>query len=101
MPVCHYLDLTTAHVTEREWEAIAANWPALDDSGPRVIKHDYGAWVNVRDFDEDGDQHDEAILREHYPNFMRCHDRARELDCAWINFDQDAPHEPDLPIHEW
>jgi hypothetical protein len=100
MSVYKYLDLSTGHVPLAEWEAICARFPALDDAGPRVIKHDYGAWVNVRDFDNDGDQEAEAELREHYPSFMACHDRARELDCTWINFDQDGDS-VDLPTFDW
>jgi hypothetical protein len=101
MPVYQYLDLTTAHVTEQEWEAIATNWPALDDSGPRVIKHDYGAWVNVQEEFAVGESEEAAVFAMRYPNVHRVLVHAHHAGCNWINFDQDASHEPDLPIHDW
>lgn len=95
MPVYKYLDLSTAHVTEEESVAIDQNFPALEDQGPRVIRHDYGWWVNAPL------GIDLTTFAEHYPNVLACINRARELDCYWINFDQDADTEPGLPVFEW
>ena len=102
MPVYQYLDLSTAHVTHDEWQAITDGLIDLED-GPRVIKHDYGAWVNVPDVDPAGplSADDQLDLAVQYPNLDRCLTRAREQGCNWMNFDQDAAEEPDLPRFEW
>lgn len=98
MPVFRYLDLSTAHLTEAEMCAVEADFPALDDAGPRVIVHEYGAWVNVASDPEAVEPPDFA---EHYPNVIACLRRARELDCEWINFDRDAQADEALPTYNW
>lgn len=98
MPVYRYLDLSTAHLTEAEMFALTANFPALDDAGPRVIVHDYGAWLNVPAADDPAAEDD---LAEHYPNVARCLEHARAAECSWINFDGDAEQEADLPTYDW
>lgn len=95
MPVFKYLDLSTAHVTEPEMEAINERLAAIDEATPRVIPHDYGAWVNVMEGE------DEPALIERYPNLAACLDKARERDCKWINFDQDADTHDGLPTFDW
>jgi hypothetical protein len=102
MPVYKYLDLSTAHVTEAEMDAINARFGDVDDETPRVIPHDYGAWVNVPEqqiVDEDSEFY--AALAERYPNVAACLERARALECLWINFDQDASTHDGLPTYDW
>lgn len=103
-PVYSFLDLSTGHVTHDEWEAVCRAWPALDDAyGPRVIKHEYGAWVNVPGIEPAGALTPEEAeeFTGHYPNVGACLTRARELGCTWINFDQDAEQDEALPTFEW
>jgi hypothetical protein len=99
MPVYRYLDLSTAHLTEPEMEAVNARFADVDESTPRVIPHEYGAWVNVPDLRSMPDG-DDAIVAN-YPNVAAVIKRARALDCEWVNFDQDASHDDVLPTYEW
>lgn len=101
MAVYSYLDISTAHLTEAEMLAIRDNLPALEDVGPRVIVHEYGAWVNVPSDSLTMDETDEAAFTESYPNLRACLERARELGCLWVNFDQDAEQDPALATYEW
>jgi hypothetical protein len=102
MPVYRYLDLSTAHLTEREANELSLAYSFGDlDHSPRVIPHDYGAWVNVPDLDGAWDEQDTAALEKSRPNFAACIARARKLGCNWINFDADAEQDSDLPTFEW
>lgn len=97
-PVFQYLDLSTGHLTEAEMNVVNARFAGDDDDTPRVIAHEYGAWVNVQQV---GTTYDEATFAANYPNIAACINRARELDCNWINFDQDAGYDGALPTYEW
>jgi hypothetical protein len=35
------------------------------------------------------------------PNLAACIAKAREYDCAWINFDRDAETDATLSTYEW
>lgn len=98
MTVYSYLDLSTAHLTEGEMDAVAHNLPDRDDTGPRIIRHEYGAWVNVPSGWDDAEK---AELARLYPNLAACIEHARSLGCLWINFDQDGDTIADLPAFEW
>lgn len=107
MPVYRYLDFSTAHLTEREADELCGSGPTgvyvmgdLDHS-PRVVTHEYGAWVHVPALDGAWGEEDQDALEKSRPNLAACLDRARELDCNWINFDQDAERDPDLPTFDW
>jgi hypothetical protein len=54
--------------------------------------------VNVQQV---GTTYDEDTFAANYPNVAACINRARELDCNWINFDQDAGNDGALPTYEW
>lgn len=105
MPVYRYLDLSTAHLTEREMNELSSPFSFGDlDNSPRVIVHEYGAWVNVPHHVEDGGswtEEDTESLRTSRPNLLACIARAHDLDCSWINFDADAAIETDLPTFDW
>lgn len=98
MPVYRYFDISTACLTEREMHAVNGRLAELEHNSPRVIVHEYGAWVHVPP-----DQTAEAAaeLAATYPNLDACIARAREFDCLWINFDADADHDAALPTYEW
>lgn len=98
-PVYRYLDLCTAHLTEAEMEAVNRRLADFEEPTPRVIPHEYGAWVNVLINPELALIN--AELRERCPNLVVCIDRARELDCLWINFDQDASLHDGLRAFDW
>lgn len=100
MPIYKYLDLSTGHLSEYEMEAVMANLADLPEAGPRVIPHDYGAWVNVEEPTEDSEERD-AMIAGRYPSLWKCFQFARAFDCNWINFDQDAEFEEGLPTHDW
>jgi hypothetical protein len=102
MPVYKYLDLSTGHLTRNEGVELSSAYPYGDlDHSPRVIVHDYGAWVNVPDLDGSWDAEDQEALRSSRPNLADVIDHARELGCTWINFDRDAEPEEGLPVHDW
>lgn len=106
MPVLRYLDLSTSHLTEAECDELGGVYIMGDlDQSPRVVSHDYGAWVNVPDVDSapewaPGGKAEEA-LKASRPNLAACIVRARELDCTWINFDQAANNDETLPTLDW
>jgi hypothetical protein len=110
MPVCHYLDLSTAHLTQPEADELCGLGPTgqyvMDDleHSPRVVAHEYGAWVNVPTLLGQGgswSEEDTEALESSRPNLAACITRARALDCTWINFDQDAERDPELPTFDW
>lgn len=102
MPVYRYLDLSTSHLDQREALELTSSYPYGDlDHHPRVIAHEYGAWVNVPDLDGSWDADDTAALERTRPNLAACIAKARSLDCAWINFDADASTDDTLPTFEW
>jgi hypothetical protein len=98
-PVFKFLDLTTSHVTEAEMNALSAGFSDFDEPHPRVVAHEYGAWLNVWEIDSWVEE--EKVFAEAYPNIGACLRRARELGCVWINFDQDGHFETDLRRYEW
>jgi hypothetical protein len=91
MPVHRYLDLSTSHLTRIENR----------DGLPRVIPHEYGAWVHASTITEDSDLEDHTALAKTRPNLAACIAKAREYDCYWINFDADAEQDDSLPTFEW
>lgn len=102
MPVLRYLDLSTAHLTQREADELSSAFSFGDlDHSPRVIPHEYGAWVHVPALDEATDLEDHAALARTRPNLAACIAKAREYDCTWINFDRDADEDATLPTYEW
>jgi hypothetical protein len=102
MSVHRYLDLSTSHLTEAEMVELSSAYSFGDlDSSPRVIPHEYGAWVNVPAIDEDTDLKAHAALAVDRPNLAACIAKARELECNWINFDADAEKDAALPTFEW
>lgn len=106
MPIYRYLDLSTGHLSEEEANEVCgghcAPFPFGDlEHSPRVIGHEYGAWVHVPEIAEQTDEEDTAALEKSRPNLAACLARARALDCNWINFDQDAGRDPELPTFDW
>jgi hypothetical protein len=90
-----YLDLTTAHLPEEEMQQIAT-------APPRVIPHEYGAWVNVQH--DDTDEVDEQFTEDGtFPVLAAIVKYARELDddINWINFDRDGEPIDGLPTFDW
>jgi len=95
--IARYLDLSTAHLTHREAQSAAETFTT---TGPRVIKHEHGLWVNVQHDDvKDADEG----LAETFPNLLAVIQlaRAHGADVNWINFDRDGEILPDLPCFVW
>lgn len=107
MPTYQFLDLSTSHLSEEEMQVLAAQDDLDDDFRvasrgclPRVIRHRYGAWVNVPPAADD-DAQDTRDRQASFPNLQRVIDHARAADCTWINFDRDADVDALLPTFEW
>lgn len=95
-----YLDLVTSVLTEQEMNELGA-------APPRVILHEYGAWVHVPPvegweagedpLDPNGDED-----WEDFPNLNAVLRAARELGADWVNLDADG-HDviPGLPTFVW
>lgn len=106
MPVYRYLDLSTGHLIEKEANELVGGHCApfaFTDlkHPPRVVAHDYGAWVNVPTLGGAWSEEDVSAFEKSRPGFAACFARARELGCNWINFDQDADQDDVLPTYEW
>lgn len=107
MSVYTYLDATTAHLTKDEMDVLSAVEDSSEEKPtrsilPRVIRHTYGAWVNVpTDIDGEADRRREADRAELYPNLQRVIEHARTNGCFWINFDQSADRIEGLPVFDW
>ncbi len=97
--VCSYLDVSTGHITELEMLRLSAGGVS-DLSVPRVIPHEYGAWVHVRcsEVEDDDVCREDALLGVNVAVVLR---RARELGCSWVNFDRDAEPLDGLPTFDW
>jgi len=95
-----YLDLSTAHLTQREACSAAER---LARSGPRVIEHEYGLWVHVSQEDSESFESDIQHLHADFPTLLAVIRYARALgaDVFWINFDADGARCEHLPVHEW
>ena len=91
-----YLDLSTRHLPKAEMLSITEAAP------PRVIEHEYGAWVNVQRDDTD-DVDAEFAEDGTFSTLAAILQYARELDpeINWINFDSDGETIEGLPIFEW
>jgi hypothetical protein len=92
-----YLDLSTSVVTAPEMAQIT-------EAPPRVIEHEYGAWVHVPPAEADEDQlaedYDEAWVN--FPNLRLVLLKAREMGAYWINLDADGYDTiASLPTFTW
>lgn len=108
MTVYKYLDLSTAHITQEEMEALSVGQDGDSGGLPRHIPHKYGTWMQVPwPFGQLpptgflGPDPEDGARAEEYPNVQRCIELARERECFWINFDQDADREEGLPTFDW
>lgn len=96
MPVRQYLDLSTAHLPEREREALTRKFDDVDGQSPLVVLHGHGAWMHVVD---DVDDLSEEFARA-YPATHLLVSQARGVHgCDWINLDADADTHPGLPTY--
>ncbi len=89
MAINKYLDLSTAHLTEREASMLTAS----NVLGVVIVPHTYGAFVNVAAA-ELGDFSD-------VPNLLAVMKFAQANDCTWINFDADGETVATLPTFSW
>lgn len=114
MPVYKYLDLSTAHITQKDSHLLDVHTSSdlfrssLHQAGMRhliVRKHPYGMWIHV----PIGAERDETIgelkrglsLAGYSPALGQILDYAAERNCYWINLDMDADEEEDLPTYDW
>lgn len=92
-----YLDIANSMLTEREMNEIGT-------APPRVILHEYGAWVHVSPDEHDDDPLDPAADEEwaDFPNLNAVLRAARDRGADWVNFDVDG-HDiiPGLPTFDW
>ena len=96
MPVYNYMDLSTAHLIKKDAQLLGKR----PEGGPIIRDYAYGWWVWVPSDDMT------EMLRQYRkvgfsPNFSTVLRYARNLHCNWINFDQDADLDDDLPKFRW
>lgn len=91
-----YLDLSTSVLTEGEMNTII-------EAPPRVILHEYGAWVHVPPEEHDEDPLDpEGEGWEDFPLLNAVLRASRERGADWVNIDRDGNDIlPGLPTHHW
>lgn len=96
--IARYLDLSTAHLTQREADSAGA---AFATAGPRVIPHEYGMWVHVQH--DDIEEHDAVVLAAGFPNLLAVLQfaRASAVDVNWVNLDRDSEVLTDVPVFSW
>jgi hypothetical protein len=82
-----YLDASTGNLPHDEFIEM--------ENHTIVRQHPYGSWVWVRPADDMGNLPDE------FPNLAAIMAVAREHDCSWINFDQDADPLDGMPLFDW
>lgn len=78
-----------------------AEWDDIQGAPPRVIMHEYGAWVHVPPAEADSDPLDDEDWQD-FPHLQQVLRAARELGADWINLDTDG-HDvlPGLPTFDW
>lgn len=96
-----YLDVSTAHVTQEEMEAItvAGRRGSFDPLLRVSAEYRYGAYLAVPD--EDDDSESAAARRAEFPNVQAMFERARELDAIIVRLDRDGDTDPKLPVYDW
>ena len=84
-----YLDLSTAHLTDRDAELLTEGQG--DTMFPRTIWKEYGLWLSVS-AEPDIFAEDLNYMREKgvSRNLLRAFCAAHKIGAFWINFDQDA-----------
>ena len=97
LPVYQYLDLSSAHTQPGELELLLALTAGA--TGPRTIRHQWGAWVNVPEGPGETTESLHAI-EGLCPAVAACVKYARGLGCQWINFDVDADTVPALAQYD-
>lgn len=80
-----FLDLKNSMITEIEMARIT-------EVPPRVVDHEYGAWVHVPPAEADEDRLEEGFdpIWLEFPNVRKILVRAREMGAYWVNFDVDG-----------
>jgi hypothetical protein len=91
----HYLDASTAHITEEDSRVLEN----LAD-GEWYISREYGWWVWI---DVDNETKQQQTLRdlglsESFINLVRY---AADNYCWWLLLDQDGTNIDPLPLHDW
>lgn len=101
MPFYRYLDLSTAHITKRDSEKLAA-WNRKHLTDLILRPHDYGWFVHVpSDKQELLDLFSFMRANDYSQSFIRLIRYAYNKGCHWINLDQDADQHPRLPTFNW
>jgi hypothetical protein len=93
-----FIDLSTSVLPQDEMQAILA-------APPRVIDHEYGAWVNVPPQEADDDvlstQNGRGEWAE-FPHLLSVLLFARSMGADWVNFDADGADTIDgYPTFDW
>ena len=93
-----FIDLSTSVLPQEEMQALLA-------APPRVIDHEYGAWVNVPPQEADDDvlstQNGRGEWAE-FPHLLSVLLFARSMGADWVNFDADGADTIDgYPTFDW
>ena len=98
MAILKILDLSTDHITADD-----AMWLSNVELPIRVIKHDYGYFINV--VEESLTEMEERLVELEEFNFSKAfillYRYAIHLNCSWINLDQDGELIDNLEQFSW
>ncbi len=104
-PVQRYLEASVAHLAPPEREVVLStpDDPPMGTvllSGPllpRVVRHRFGAFVNVPSDREQGEL--DALQAAGFPTLVGLIVFADRHGCSWINFDIDGAEIAELPLY--
>lgn len=100
MPVYKYLDLSTGHlpISDREKLLYGVDHLIIHEGSSNWWIHVPGHLGELEEMiEKNAAQHPDDRLSDHFINLLQ---HAAELNCFWINLDQDAEREDGLPWFE-
>lgn len=111
MSIQNFLDLSTGCMQRSDSELLEYyidendnKWSSRDTNNCaiRVIGHEYGYWVHVPfELEEQPAIYERLLLQGFSEDFINVLKYAYQNTCWWINFDQDADTDNNLPVFDW
>ncbi len=100
--VRRFLEIGTGHITEKDNDSLATEFPDYHTDGLICRPYEYGYWIWVPDEEEEFTQFIENLRDAEYSEaLVKIFEKARRLDCDYIVIDQSGPYHDDLEEFEW